>query len=153
MEELPFKLGIWVVRRFWMCADIRERHSAWREQQEQSSGNDGIEVILSGVAGVHGVGRLDRPLGTSRMSILGYRIWTYSGIGEELGKVFKVEVRHNQSGALGYESSYIVYSRQKRGRTRNDRGHVQRQLLNEQQRKKGFHWREIVEVQSTESSN
>lgn len=53
-----------------MC-DIRERHSRQREQQEQRSGNDSTDVLLSGFAGVHGVGMLDRKLGTSRMSILG----------------------------------------------------------------------------------
>lgn len=54
-----------------MCADIRERHSRWREQQEQSHGDDNVEVMLSGLAGVHGVGRLNRKLRTNRMPILG----------------------------------------------------------------------------------
>lgn len=50
--------------------NVRERHSGQREQQEQRSGNDSTEVLLSGLAGVLGVGMLDRKLGTSRMSIL-----------------------------------------------------------------------------------
>lgn len=54
-----------------MPANIRERHSRWREQQEPSSGNDSVKVMLSGLAGVPGAERLNRKFGTRRMSVLG----------------------------------------------------------------------------------
>lgn len=60
-----------MVDKVWMHANVRKRHSRWREEQEQSSGNDSVKVALSGLAGVHGVERLNRKLGTRRLSILG----------------------------------------------------------------------------------
>lgn len=46
-----------------MCS----RHFRWREEQEQRSGKESMEVILRGLPGIHEVGMLDRKLGTSWM--------------------------------------------------------------------------------------
>lgn len=66
----------------WMCADTKERHCRWREQQEQRSDNAGVEVIIrSGLAGIYGVEKgpwemmLDKELEMRKTSILG--IWTW----------------------------------------------------------------------------
>lgn len=111
-------------------------------------------MMLSGLAGVHGVERLNRKLGTRRMSILGKGICTYFAVREELGKVWSWGRASSSKWGSGIECSCIVYSRQKWGRTRNERSHAQRQLLNEWWKKRErVQLEEIAEVQSTRSGN
>lgn len=59
MEEVSvIEGGTWMRGKVCMCADRRERHSGWREQQKQRSDDDGVMVLLrSALAGIHEVGK------------------------------------------------------------------------------------------------